>query len=83
LRDGEDETLVEDKYLGDIISSDGEKNSKNIAARKARGLGAVYRICQIFEESCFGSFLIEVAGILRNSLLLSTLLSVKAGTTYP
>ena len=68
------ETVDDDKYLGDIISSDG-KNSKNIAARKARGLAAVDRICQILEEICFGPFLMEVAVILRNSLLLSTILS--------
>ena len=68
------EAVSQEKYLGDIISIDG-KNSKNITARKNRGIGIVTQIISILDEICFGKFNFEVAMILRNSLFISSLLS--------
>ena len=63
----------EEKYLGDIISKDG-KNLKNIKARVAKGKGIVKKICSILEDVPFGRLFFEVALILRNTLLVSTVL---------
>ena len=68
------EEVKEDKYLGDVISQDG-KNMKNILARKDKAVGVVTQIMSILEEICFGMYYFEVAVILRNSLLISSLLS--------
>ena len=68
------EDVKEERYLGDIISSDG-KNVKNIKARVAKGKGVVERIMTMIENIPFGKFYFEVAVILRNSLLISSLLS--------
>ena len=57
-----------------MIQSDG-KNKLNIQERKKRGLAAVNQICQLLDELCLGDYYFEAANILRNSLLLSTLLS--------
>ena len=59
----------EQKYLGDVISSDG-KHWKNIQDRKNKSLGTINQIIQIF----FGKYYFEVAMVLRSSLLLSSLL---------
>ena len=68
------ETVKSDKYLGDVISSDG-KNALNIQERKRRGLVAVNQIGQMLDDLCLGKFHFEAGNILRNSLLLSTLIS--------
>ena len=62
------------KYLGDIIQTDG-KNKRNIQERRNRGLGAVNQIQQLLDDLCLGDYHFEAANILRNSLLLSSLLS--------
>ena len=67
------EEVSEEKYLGDIISKDG-KNTKNIKARKDKAIGATNQIMSIFEEICFGKHHFEVAIVLRNSLLINSLL---------
>ena len=64
----------EEKYLGDIISNDG-RNLKNIKARVSKGKGIVSRIMTLLEGIPFGKFYFEIAIILRNSLLVSSLLS--------
>ena len=64
----------DEKYLGDIISYNG-KNTKNIKARVDKGIGNVKQIMSILQEVCFGKFQFEVAIILRNSLLLSSMLT--------
>ena len=64
------ERVESDTYLGDIISIDG-KNMKNVLARKAKGFGIVNQITTILSDICFGPYQIEVALILRNSLLLN------------
>ena len=72
------EVLVEraekDTYLGDILSVDG-KNIKNILARKAKGLGVINQITAILEDICFGPYQMEIALILRNSLLINSILT--------
>ena len=67
------EEVSEEKYLGDIISKDG-KNIKNIKARKDKAIGSSNQIMSILEEICFGRNHFEVAIVLRNSLLINSLL---------
>ena len=67
------EEKMDEKYLGDVISTDG-KNIKNIKASVAKGKGIVSRILSILEGIPFGQFYFEVALILRNSLLVSSML---------
>ena len=68
------EVADKEKYLGDILSNDG-KNTKNILARKGKGLGVVDQITSILEEICFGPYQLEVALHLRNSMLLNGILT--------
>ena len=63
-----------EKYLGDILSSDGN-NANNISARQNRGQGVVNQIMSMLEGICFGKFYFEVAMTLRESLLVSSLLT--------
>ena len=63
----------EEKYLGDIISKDG-RNLKNIKARVNKGKGIVRQILNILEGIPFGRIYFQVAVLLRNSLLGSSLL---------
>ena len=67
------EKKEEQMYLGDIISADG-KYQKNVQNRKNKGLGIINQIMQILEKVYFGKYFFEVALVLRNSLLLSSLL---------
>ena len=55
-----------EKYIGDILSSDGI-NEKNIAARK-NGHGEVNQIKSMLEGICFGKFYFELAMTLREIL---------------
>ena len=63
----------EERYLGDLITSDG-KNIKNIAARKAKGIGIVDKIFSTLNDVFFGPYYFQAALILRNSLLLNSIL---------
>ena len=63
----------EEKYLGDVISHDG-RNIKNIKARVNKGTGLVNNIMTKLEGIPFGKYYFEVAMILRNSLLVSSVL---------
>ena len=63
------ESLVDDKYLGDIISVDG-MNTKNIAAKISKATGITRNIRNILEDMCLGTYFFEVALILRNSLFI-------------
>ena len=67
------ENREEEKYLGDIISCDG-RNIKNVKARVAKGKGIVSRIISILDGIPFGKYYYEVGVILRNSLLISSML---------
>ena len=63
----------EERYLGDLITSNG-KNGKNMAARKSKGIGIVDRICSILNDVFFGPYFFQTALVLRESLLLNSVL---------
>ena len=62
------------KYLGEIISSDGT-NKENVAARKKRGFGTVKDIMNMLDTMCLGPYMFKKAIVLRDSMLVGTLLS--------
>ena len=63
-----------EKYLGQIISSDG-KNTKNIEKARNKGIGIQNKIVQMLETMPGGQFHFEIAIIYRNSYLISSILS--------
>ena len=67
------EEKCEEKYLGEVISADG-KNIKNVKARVAKGKGIITRIIALIEGIPFGKFYFQVAMILRESLLISSMI---------
>ena len=67
------EKKSEEKYLGEVISADG-KNIKNVKARVAKGKGIITRIIALIEGIPFGKFYFQVAMILRESLLISSMI---------
>ena len=67
------EEKEEEKYLGDVISTDG-RNLKNIKARIAKGKGIVNKILTMLEDIPFGKQYFKVGMILRDSLLVSSVL---------
>ena len=71
IQDMEEKT--EEKYLGDIILTDG-KNIKNIKARISKGKGSVNKILTVLDGIPFGKNYFEVGILLRNSLLVSSML---------
>ena len=68
------ELVQNDCYLGDVLQSDG-KNVRNIDERYKRGSGAVKQVCQMLDDLCLGKYHYEAGLILRNSLVLSSLIS--------
>ena len=68
------EEAAEEKYLGDIISKDG-RNMKNIKARVNKGTGIVKKIMMLLDGMPFGKYYFEIAMILRNCLLVSSVLN--------
>ena len=67
------EEKSDEKYLGDIISNDG-KNTKNIKFRQNKGRGMMNEIMAILEDIMYGKYHFEVAVMLRNALLVSSML---------
>ena len=67
------EKKEEEKYLGDVIATDG-RNFKNIKARIAKGTGIVNKILTMLDGIPFGKHYFEVGVILRDSLLVSSML---------
>ena len=63
-----------EKYLGQIISSDG-RNTKNIEKIRNKGIGIQNRIIQMLEAMPGGQYHFEIAVIYRNSYLISSMLS--------
>ena len=63
----------DEKYLGDIISTNG-RNIKNIKARIGKGIGIMKNILNLLDGIPFGKFYFEVAIILRNCLFVSSVL---------
>ena len=66
------ELKAEEKYLG-MSSSDG-KNFKNIQERVNKGKGIIRNILSMLEGIPFGKYFFEVAIILRNCLLVGSVL---------
>ena len=66
--------VTEETYLGDIISSDG-KNQKNIKQRVSKGLGIMTEILNLLDLISFGPYLIEIALLLRESMLINGILT--------
>ena len=62
-----------EKYLGDIISQDGQ-NLKDIVSRKNKGTGLVNQISATIVGMMPGKDLFEVATLLRNTTLVRSLL---------
>ena len=63
----------EEKYLGDVISKDG-RNLKTIQSRVNKGKGIARKTFEILEGIPFGKFHFEAGVIMRNSLLVSSML---------
>ena len=63
----------EEKYLGDILTTDG-KNTRNIAARRARGICNVDKIFTYLNDVFLGPYYFEAALLYRSSLLLNSIL---------
>ena len=57
-----------------MISCDGS-NTENVAARVQRGFGTVKDIVRMLDRMCLGPFMYQKAVVLRNSMLVGTLLS--------
>ena len=62
--------IKDDRYLGDIISSDG-KNTKNIKDRISKGVGIIANIFNLLEVISFGQHHFEIAVLLRNTMLIN------------
>jgi hypothetical protein len=60
--------------LGEIISSDGA-NTERVSSRTKKGLGTSKDNKKILDRSCFGPYLLPKAVVLRDSIMVSTLLS--------
>jgi hypothetical protein len=68
------ENVEKDKYLGDIISTDGS-NLKNVMSRRDKSVGANKQICTMLSDMCFGPFHFEAALIFRDSMLINSILT--------
>ena len=62
-----------EKYLGDVISIDG-RNIRNIKTRINKGAGVVRKIITMLEGIPFGKQFFNIGMILRDSLLVSSML---------
>ena len=68
------ETVTEDEYLGDVISSDG-KNKKNVEKRISKGIGIITQIMNLLSSVSFGQHYIEIALLLREAMFLNGILN--------
>ena len=66
--------ITHDKYLGDIISSDGS-NNLNIQSRVSKGQGLITQIMNILEKVTLGSHYFQVAMLLRESIFMNGILT--------
>ena len=65
---------LHEKYLGQIISSDGT-NVKNVKNRSNKGRGLVNKIENTLKNTPGGKYHFELAVIMRNAILISSMLS--------
>ena len=68
------ESVEEDTYLGDIISSDG-RNTKNIADRISKGIGKISQIEQFLDIVSLGEHFIDIALLFRESMFVNGILT--------
>ena len=68
------ESVTEDTYLGDIISSDG-KNTKNIAKRISKGIGIITEILSLLDMVSLGEHFVEIAVLFRESIFVNGILT--------
>ena len=66
-------TSSKEKYLGNIITSDGTIN-ENISERCNKTIGTVIQILSMLKELHFGYYYFEMAILFRNSILLNGML---------
>ena len=66
--------ISEERYLGQIISSDG-KNTKNIEKIRNKGIGLQNNVVQMLTTMPGGKFHFEIAKIYRNAYIISSMLS--------
>ena len=59
--------------MGDVITSDA-KHTKNIQKRKSKGIGSMVDIIGLLKQLCLGEFHFEIAVLLRQTMLLSSVL---------
>jgi hypothetical protein len=67
-------SIPSEKYLGQIVSND-SKNTLNISILRNKGVGIQKKIIQMLEKMPGGEYHFEIAVILRNSLLISSILT--------
>ena len=67
------ETVSELVYLGDIVTNCG-RNMTNIKSRVSKGIGIIGQIFTILESITFGSHFFTIALLLRQSMLLNSVL---------
>ena len=72
--DFEMENVDSEKYLGDTIMANGS-NKLNIKKRTDKGVGGVSQIMTILENTCYGPYHFQVAAVLRESLLVNSILT--------
>ena len=68
------EITAEERYVGDIVSSDG-KHHKNIVSRRSKGIGICNEITTILNSLCLGPYHFQMAMLLRQTMLHTVLLT--------
>ena len=68
------EIVKKEKYVGDMVTGDG-KHSKNLDARRSKGMGVISEILSILDGMCLGAHYFVSALMLRQSMLVTVLLS--------
>ena len=68
------EVVTQEKYVGDIITNNG-KCTKNIMARRSKGVGVISEITNILDGLCLGVHYFTTALMLRQVMLHQVLLS--------
>ena len=66
--------ISHDKYLGDIVSSDGS-NDRNISSRVAKGLGIVTQVMNMLEKVTLGKHYFKIAMLFKESIFLNDILT--------
>ena len=66
-------TSSQEKYLGDVLSSDG-KITQNVLERYNKGVGIVNQIISMLKEVYFGYHYFEMALMFRSSMLINGIL---------